>query len=90
MASNRSRSWLVAASVLLLAACGGGGDSAPQAGGESTGSGLGAGGLAVVLEAPQRVEPGSDIGLRWQAQGGAERFTVVCSGPVPARRAGDA
>jgi len=66
--------------TMLLAACGGGGSSSvdgpvgmADADEQSTAA---SGPLAVTLEAPQRVAPGSDIGLRWQAQGGAVRFAV--------------
>jgi hypothetical protein len=73
----------VAAFALLAAlwGCGGGGapgDPPPDgnAGGTTGAAGAEGGGeLSIVLDAPQRVPPGSDIRLTWQAAG-ASAFTV--------------
>lgn len=66
--------------TVLLAACGGEGSSGVDGPLASAGtdeeSTAASGPLAVTLEAPQRVAPSSDIGLRWQAQGGAVSFAV--------------
>lgn len=63
----------------LLAACGGGGSSTgpataiEDAASDHDGE---AAALAVRLEVPQRLAPGTDIGLRWQLDGSAARVVV--------------
>lgn len=71
-----------AAMTGFLTGCGGGGDagrtgSDPTAVDDASGSvGDAAAVQSVTLEAPQRLAPGTDIGLRWQVDGDAARVVV--------------